>query len=171
MAPPVKVKLLFLPSKTPSTHARKSKHQLELEDQEARAHAASIAHHRAGRGGTQGHKGQRHALQQESTVSRRLLPVMEDDLALQKKQNQRDWNSQGLAWIKTGPLDPFLVLPTDLDIKDRNMLFHCKRAILIVHSLLFSNHSNQISTSLLASSTASRRILYTVQSASAPSSA
>lgn len=127
----VQVKLHFLPPKTSATQTRKSKHQLELEDQEAKAHAASISHHRAGRRGVQGHRGQNptHApLAEVSTYSRQLLPVREGDLALQTKQKQRDWDSQGLAWIKTGPLDPFLRLPNDLNIRDRNTLFFCKRS-------------------------------------------
>ena len=65
--------------------------------------------------------------QASSNYARWLVPVLDDDLALQKKQEQRNWKSQGLAWIKTGPLDPFLRLPADLDMKDRNMLFYCKR--------------------------------------------
>ena len=136
--------LLFLPAKTLST--RKSKHQVELEDQKARAHAASISHHRAGRGVKNGSKVRTcvrgaEAADSGATDTRWLFPVVGDDLAVQKQQSstQRMCQSQGLAWIKTGPLDPFLRLPTDLDIKDRNMLFHCKLTPRLTPSILFNN--------------------------------
>lgn len=105
-------KLLFLPSKTPQNH--KSKRQLQLEDQEARSHAASVAHSR-GRSN--------HASIQTKTGSKlvqRESAGPEYASAIQ--------HSQGLAWIKTGPLDPFLRLPGEMKMQERNMLFHCEWA-------------------------------------------
>jgi hypothetical protein len=141
-----RIKLLFLPSKTPSTH--KSKHEQELEVQEARAHAASIAHHRAGRGANTRTGQQREQPSRrgggggggvgtvaDPTYSRWLLPVVAvGEKSAAAKRHPRDLQdrnvkaqqSQGLAWIKTGPLDPFLQLPVELDIKERNMLFYCE---------------------------------------------
>ncbi|OCT52661.1 hypothetical protein CLCR_10957 [Cladophialophora carrionii] len=139
------IKLLFLPSKTPST--RKSKHEEELEVQQARAHAASIAHHRAGRKGAStsnrpksGEQRGQHPSQSSAVAgplpsySRWLLPVVVDKPGTAPEQDDRQpqqrtskaQQSQGLAWIKTGPLDPFFQLPADLDIKERNLLFYCE---------------------------------------------
>lgn len=168
MPPSGTVTLLFLPSKTPANNYRKSKRQLEIEDQEARAHAASISHHRAGRCGKP--KGQIRTIDHGSTCDRRPLPLVEEDFALREAQTQSEWTSQGLAWIKTGPLDPFFYLPTDLNMKDRNLLFFCKCHLLpppLVTALITA--WIQISTRLHVLSMVLRRIPSTVRFANAQS--
>lgn len=132
MASAGKIQLLFLPSKTPATQTRKSKHELDVEDQEARAHARShasrIAWRRIGHDAVLAYGGQDRAhgpLEGVSTRSRWRLPVREHDHTSQKERS-RNSQSPHLSMIKTGALDPFFRLPVDLDIQERNMLFYCK---------------------------------------------
>lgn len=106
-------KLLFLPSKTPEN--RKSRRQLQLEDQEARSHAAAVAHSRSRNN---------NATKQTKPASKTVV----QRASASPEYVSPNQHSQGLLWIKTGPLDPFLILPGEVKMEERNMLFHCKWA-------------------------------------------
>lgn len=110
------LKVHFLPVET-SLNIRSTR-QRELTRAEALSHAATTAHRRAGRG------------------KKRIKGGDEDDEAPTAHEQPRasswcEWQPQQQLHgsrplqIKTGPLDPFIQLPTSLGPKDRQLLHVC----------------------------------------------
>jgi hypothetical protein len=102
-------KLHFLPIKTPQSGAKTKKAQ-ELDDLEARSHAAQVSHARAGRGALA--KGKEN-LSLISTMSTKL-------------STSRNQYTNPVRNMASDPLDLFFILPVTLNSNERTLLHSCK---------------------------------------------
>jgi hypothetical protein len=133
------MKIHFLPART-TTSKKQNSRQRQSELTEAKSHAAAVAHHRAGRG----YEGRILTSSVSKPVFEKVALVGRDDEEWKSKQKQEQVQHhqpqqqmvlvqkqrevsphEGLNWIKTGVLDPFLRLPMELHVEDRRLLYFC----------------------------------------------